>query len=116
MRRILGVLTTMGVLACSGGGDKVTGPSAPTTGSIVFKLDANSCTPIFGTNTLTFTFFIDGSSVGSAAIGINQQSPSYTVSPGTHVASASVTNSTLRWQNLSATVSAGQTFAYVLSC
>jgi hypothetical protein len=92
-------------------------PSSPSkNGSVNFRLDGNSCGSIFGTSTLTFTFFIDGNSAGSASLGIGITSPSYSVLAGSHAASASVANSSVRWQNLNFTVTAGQTFTYILLC
>lgn len=111
--RLLAVLAV--ALVVAGCGDSPTSPSRTQT-AIQFRLDANSCGSIFGTSTLGFSFFVDGLQVGNASLGINQVSPSFSVQPGSHVASASVTNTTLRWVNLNFSVTTGQTFTYVLLC
>lgn len=92
------------------------GPMAPSTPTAVqFRLDANSCS-FFGTQTLTFTFFVDGQQVGTGALGLNSTSASFFVRPGSHTASATVTNTSLRWENLNFSVASGQTFTYLLLC
>ena len=112
MRRlVLGILLATFV-AC--GGDSSTSPSKVT--AVQFRLDANTCGPIFGSQSLTFTFFVDGVQIGTASLGINITSPPFSVITGSHVASASVTNTTIRWQNLSFSVASGQTFTYILLC
>jgi hypothetical protein len=109
MRRFL-CAAVLALSACGG----PTAPSNPT--AIQFRLDSNSCGPIFGTNTLTFSFFVEGAQVGNATLGINATSPPFAVAAGSHVASASVTNSSIRWNNLNFSVTTGQTFTYVLLC
>ena len=111
MRRLLCALLLATFIGC---GDSPTAPSK--VGNVQFRLDQNSCGPIFGTQTLTFSFFVDGIQVGTSSLGINTTSPAYGVAAGSHLASASVTNSTVRWNNLNFSVSSGQTFTYVLLC
>jgi hypothetical protein len=102
------------VLFLAGCGDSE--PAGPSAGAISFRLDANSCGPIFGTQTLSFTFFIDGTQVGTASLGVNVSSPAYPASVGSHVASARITNTQYQWQNITLTVAAGQTSNYILTC
>lgn len=111
MRRLM--LLALLASACGNGGSP-TGPSQQS--SVQFRLDANSCGRLFGTQTATFTFFVDGTQVGIATLGIGITSPAYSVVTGSHVASASVTNTTIRWQNLNFSVDPRQTFTYVLIC
>lgn len=107
---IAAVFLAFSVMACSDS-------TAPINkGFIRFRLDANSCGPIFGTQTLNFTFFIDGATTGSASLGVSNTSPSYQVDVGSHIASASVTNTQYQWQNLTATVNKDATYTYILSC
>jgi hypothetical protein len=112
--RLLSVFVLSIFLVGCGGSN----PVAPTASNaaVNFRLDNNSCSGVFGTQTLTFGLFVDGLQVGSANLGINITSPSFTVTPGSHVASANVTNSTLRWNNLNFSVAAGNTFTYILTC
>lgn len=114
MERLFVLIAVLTISACSGGNSSPTAPSSTT--AIQFRLDANSCGSIFGTQTLTFSFFVDGAQVGTATLGINQTSPAFPVAAGQHVASASVTNTGIRWTNLNFNVGAGQTFTYVLLC
>jgi hypothetical protein len=114
MRRLLVVALSAILLACSGGGGS--GPTAPTTGAVVFKLDANTCPPILGTSPISVIFFIDGNTIGTAAVSTTQSSPAYTVSAGSHVLSARVANTTYFWGNTNVTVLAGQTFSAVMPC
>ena len=115
MRRGLVVALSVILLACSSGGGGG-GPTAPTTGTVVFRLDANTCPPILGSAAISVIFFIDGSTVGTAAVSTTQSSPGYTVSAGTHVLSARVANTSYFWGNSNVTVAAGQTFSAVLPC
>lgn len=112
------VTLALTMVAC-GGGNTPTSPS-PTPVSqgafVQFRLDQNTCSRIFGTQTLAFTFFVDGVQVGNATLGIGTTSPPYPVTNGSHVASASVTNTAIRWQNLNFSVDPRQTFTYVLIC
>jgi len=71
---------------------------------------------VLGSNVVTFTFFVDGVQVGTATLGVGTTSPRYFVQPGSHLASASVTNTTIRWENLNFSVAEGGTFTYVLLC
>lgn len=112
MRRLLVAVALLACVAC--GKDSPTAPSQ--SASVQFRLDQNSCGPIFGSSTLTFTFFIDGSSVGSFVMGVNQTSPAYPVTAGSHVVSASVPNTTARWNNINITVAAGSIFTAVMTC
>lgn len=112
--RAVCVAIAIAVLSAACGDDSPSSPSR--NGSVSFRLDQNSCTRVFGTSTLSFTFFVDGVSVGTTSLGIGITSPSYTVTPGSHIASASVTNTALRFENLSFSVQAGGTFTYILIC
>jgi hypothetical protein len=110
MRRLLLGIAIVMLVACSSS-DSTTGPSS-TTGTVVFKLDANSC----GTGSGVITFYIDGTSVGSATIAGGQSSPSYTTSAGQHGLSARVANTGYTWPTLNATVPAGGTYTYLMLC
>lgn len=114
MKRLVVLVLALTVSACGGGGSSPTAPSPSS--SVQFRLDANSCGSLFGTQTLAFTFFVDGAQVGTATLGIGSTSPAYSVTVGSHVASASVTNTSIRWQNLNFSVTPGQIFTYVLLC
>lgn len=115
MRRLMAGALVCGAVAmagCTGGN-----PTAPApTSAVQFRLDQNSCGAVFGTRTLTFNFFLDGNAIGSDVLGIGVTSSAYQSTPGAHVASASVTNSTVRWQNLNVTLAPNQTFTYILLC
>lgn len=110
MRRLAVLAVALFSLAACNGGKSATAP-APT-GSVVFKLDANTC----GTAPGVFTFFIDGAAVGSIAIAGGQSSPSYTVVAGTHFLSARLANTGYTWQTLTADVPAGKTWTYFMTC
>lgn len=112
MRRLLAVLAL--VAAGIGCGDNPNSPSD--SGFIQFRLDANSCGPVLGSSLLTFTFFVDGAQVGTDSLSVGLTSRRFAVSEGSHVASASVTNTTVRWQNLNFFVAEDDTFTYVLLC
>lgn len=116
MRVMVALFVSLAMLGAAGCGDSPTAPSKPSQSTVIFRLDANSCGQIFGTQTLNFAFFIDGIQVGSANLGIGIPSPGYRVTPGSHVGSASVTNSTIRWENINFSVLAGNTFTYILTC
>lgn len=92
-------------------------PSSPSSStSVQFRLDQASCGPVLGVQAFTFSFFVDGLQVGTATLGVGQTSPAFAVAAGSHTASATVTNTTVRWQNLNFTVTKGQPFTYVLLC
>lgn len=92
-------------------------PNSPSErGSVQFRLDSNSCGPIFGNQSLTFTFFVDGVQVGSGSLGIGTMSQPFAVNAGAHTASARVTNSAATWENLNFSVAAKGTFTYLLLC
>lgn len=103
---------TLAMVGC--GGDSPTSPSQAS--FVQFRLDANSCGAVFGSRSLTFTFFVDGNQVGTGSLGIGTTSAQFRVIAGSHVASASVTNTALRWMNLSFTVAPQGTFTYILIC
>ena len=112
------VITLTILIACGDGGTSSmpTSPTPPvTTGRVQFRLDQNSCS-FLGTTVLTFSFFVDGVQVGSAPLGLNQTSPPFTVSAASHVASANVTNTTIRWNSVNFNATAGQVFTVVLIC
>lgn len=109
---VLAVLT----MACGGSASSPLAPTPVVSTTVKFRLDANSCGSIFGTRTLTFSLFVDGAQVGTANLGIGVDSPAYPVIAGSHVGSASVTNTTLRWANLNFAVPTGTAFTYVLLC
>lgn len=111
MKRLLIGLACALLVACSGG---PTAPSTPT--AVQFRLDANSCGSTFGTRTVTFSFFIDGTSVGTATLGVGQTSQLFFVGAGSHVAGASVTNTSFGFGNTTITVPAGQTFTVIMPC
>lgn len=102
------------ILITVGCGDNPNAPSQQ--GQVQFRLDENSCTPVLGSRVVTLTFFVDGLQVGTAALSVGLTSPRFAVAPGSHVASASVTNTTIQWVNLNFSVLAGGTFTYVLLC
>lgn len=110
MRHLFAAILLASALSCK----DTTAPEH--TGFVRFRLDANSCGPVFGSQTLNFTFFVDGTQVGATSLGVTSTSPSYEVSIGSHLASARVTNTTVQFENLNAIVSEGQTFTYILSC
>lgn len=112
MRRLLLGLVCAGLLAACN-----SNPNSPSReGSVQFRLDANSCGAAFGNSVYTFTFFVDGTTIGSGNLGIGNTSASFFVIAGSHVASANVANTTVRWVNLNFSVTAGQTFTYILTC
>lgn len=115
MRRLLGGLIVVLTMGCSKS-DSATGPTAPTTGVVVFKLDANTCTASIGSTPISVIFYIDGSTVGTATVSVTQSSPPYTVSAGSHVLSARLANTGYQWANITATVPARTTYAAVLLC
>lgn len=111
MKRLVIGMACAILMACGGN------PNSPSKqGSIVYRLDANSCGPILGTSTLALQYFVDGTQVGSATVGVGQTSPPFAISPTSHVASASVANFNYQWPSLNFTVASGQTFTYVLIC
>ena len=110
MRRLVLGLAVILVAGCSKGDSA---PTAPANGFVIFKLDASTCT---APGTVTITFSIDGSTVGSATLAGGQSSPVYTVAAGSHVLGARIANTTFAWGNISATVPSNTTFTAVLPC
>jgi hypothetical protein len=111
MRRLLIVMLCAPLLACSGGGGG-SGPTAPTTGVVYFRLDAATCGSV---GTLTFNYYIDGSLVGSGNLSAGLTSPGFTVSAGAHATGAKVANTTFAW-SINATVPAGGSWTSTLLC
>ena len=110
MHRLVLGLALILVAGCSKGDSA---PTAPANGFVVFKLDASTCT---FPGTVTLTFSIDGSTVGSATLATGQPSPAFTVAAGSHVLGARIANTTLAWGNISANVPSNTTFTAVLQC
>ena len=106
-RSPIAIALALTLAAC--GGDS---PSAPASGAVRFTRDANTCTG----QALAFTFFVDGSSVGTETLSPGQSSHPYTTPAGTHVFSASVTNAAYTFSNETGNVTAGGTFSYVMVC
>jgi hypothetical protein len=105
------LLSVFALTACS------KSPTSPSQSAFVqFRLDQNSCTNVLGTQVITLSFFVDGILVGTAPVSISTTSPPYSVVAGTHAASANVTNTNIRWDNLNFSVTAKQTFTVVLLC
>lgn len=94
-------------LACGGGS---TAP-APT-GTLIFRLDAQTCT---GTGTLTF--FLDGTTIGTATLSAGQ-SQSFPGQPtGQHVAGASETRAGgFTWAPQVVTIPPNASLTHVLVC
>ena len=100
----------MALLVACGGCSEMMGIQN-NTGTLVFTLDANSCSPGSG----DITFYVDGSAVGTATLSPGLSSPSYTVSAGQHFASAGTAHG-YDWPSRSFTVEAGGRFTYLLLC
>lgn len=107
MRRLLAVVTLALAIAC-GGSD---GPTAVASGSVKFTRDANTCNG----SPLAFTFFADGNAIGTATLA-SGASQSFPILAGYHAFSVAVTNTTLKFANLSGTVPSGGTFSYLMTC
>lgn len=114
MRKWLSVFVIAVAVSACGSKASPTSP-ANNTAYVKFRLDANSCSAL-GTATLNMTFYIDGATVGSANVSLSTTSPAYSVTAGSHVASASVSNYNIRWESLTFSVAAGQTWTYILQC
>ena len=101
----------MALLVACGGCEELTG-ILDDTGTVAFKVHENC-----GSGSGTITFYVDGSSVGTATLSGGESSPSYTVSAGQHLASANeTTTGNLSWDSLSFTVAAGGSFTMILTC
>lgn len=105
MRIISTLLAVLILTAC--GGDS-TAPKEQR-GSLVFRLDQQTCT---GSGTITF--FVDGSSVGSAAMTAGASSPSYSVTAGSHIVGA--TAPSFNWPSQTVTVPVNATYTALLTC
>lgn len=83
----------------------------PPMGNIAFRPDAASCE-----GTAEVDLFIDGTKVGTAALAAGATSVSYEVSPGHHIAAATVIESASQWDDVSVDVPNGQTITVILYC
>lgn len=108
------LLLSVVALALPACGKSSTSPSQE--GLVQFRLDQNTCTNVLGTQVITVSFFIDGVLKGTAQVSVGTVSPTYPVTAGSHVASASLANTSIRWDNLTISVPAKTTFTVVLGC
>lgn len=96
------------LVACGGGGDKVT---APQNGVLVFKLDPVTCT---GSGTVEP--FIDGTSQGQFPMTPGSQQ-SFTVQAGSHTAGArEIPTGGYVWPTQNVTVPANGSWTTLLGC
>lgn len=114
MRRLILAVWCASALAAACGSSN---PAAPSGASgVAFRLDANSCGPVFGTSVWTFTFFLDGVQAGTANLSVGSTSPVFPAVTGTHVASARVTNTTATWNSINVQVPSSGSITVVLGC
>lgn len=107
MKHLLAGLALALVIGC--GSD---GGNAPTTGTIIFKVDASSCT-----GTAALDLFIDGSLVGTETLSAGASSKAYPATAGQHVVSARVANINSRvWPPITVTVPSGNSYTQLLLC
>jgi hypothetical protein len=107
MRKLLAVAMVAVMAACGG---ETTAPTAAN-GTLFFKIDALTCS---GTSVVSFA--VDGSVVGSETISAGGTSKGYTVTAGSHVVGARVSNGNYVWPNTNINVPANGTFTQVLPC
>lgn len=105
--RSTAILLVALIAACGGS----TEPRTPDAGTVKFTRDANTCN---GTP-LVFTFYSDGAVLGTGTLA-SGGSQSFPVAAGSHFFSVSVTNTTLRFNNVSGIVAPGGTFSYLMTC
>jgi hypothetical protein len=92
------------------GGDTTTAPPAANS-TLFFKIDALTCS---GTSVVSFA--VDGSIVGSETISAGGTSKGYTITAGSHVVGARVSNGNYVWPNTNINAPANGTFTQVLPC
>ena len=100
------VLIACSLAACGGGGD-----DTPTTGTVVFKIDAATCR---GTSA-NMRFFVNGSLVGTEVVLVGGTSKGYQANAGSNVLSAQEVGG-FTWSPATRDVPAGGTFTLVLTC
>lgn len=109
MRRIAVALFAALMLGC--GSDSTTAPETPK-GTIVFKVDASSCS-----GTAAIDLFVDGTLVGTETLSSGTSSKAYTTTAGQHIVSASVANTRSRvWAPTAVTVPVNNSFTFLLLC
>lgn len=99
------------LLLSTGAGCSGDGISGPSSGSVLFKIDAQTCT---GSGTITF--FIDGSAVGTETLSTGATSKAYTTTAGQHIVGAREGTSGYTWPSQTVTVPAGSTYTALLEC
>jgi hypothetical protein len=108
MRKRLAVIMLAVLAAC--GGDSGTQPSP--TGTLIFRLDAQTCT---GTGTLNF--FLDGTNIGTATISAGQSQSFANQPAGQHIAGASEARiGGYVWPSATVMIPVNGTYTQVLSC
>lgn len=110
MRKIFAACVVVFVCAC--GGDSVTGPTGPTTGTVYFKVDLLTC----GAGTAVINYYIDGSVVGAETATAGVLSKGYTVAAGSHLLGAKIPANDYTWPNTTFVVQAGGSITDILPC
>ena len=101
------IVVGLAVLLTACGGDS---PTAPSTVSLYFKVDAQTCI-----GTASVNFYVDGSLAGTESMPAGSTSKAYAVGKGAHVIGASVANTNSRiWGPYNVTLSGD--FTQVLAC